>query len=85
MILVSTAVDYVVGIELGRAEDARRRKRLVAIRLASNLAILGVFKYYGFFVGSFAALLESFGRQSNITVLQFVLPVGVSFYTFQTL
>jgi D-alanyl-lipoteichoic acid acyltransferase DltB (MBOAT superfamily) len=85
LILVSTVVDYIVGIELGRTEDVQRRKRLVAISLASNLGILGVFKYYGFFVGSFAGLVESFGLQANITVLQFVLPVGISFYTFQTL
>jgi len=85
LILISTVVDYVVGIRLGRTENPASRKRLLAISMVTNLGILGVFKYYGFFVGSFAALLESIGFQAHITILQFVLPVGISFYTFQTM
>ena len=85
LILLSTAVDYIVGMRLDRADDPVSRKRLLAISMATNLGILGVFKYYGFFVGSFAALLEAFGFQAHITTLQFVLPVGISFYTFQTM
>lgn len=85
LILVSTGVDYVVGLKLRDSTPTLGRRPLLAISIITNLGILGLFKYYGFFVSSFAALLEQFGLQANITVLQLVLPVGISFYTFQTM
>lgn len=85
LIFVSTAVDYLVGMGLGQSDDTRRRKHLLVVSMVTNLGILGVFKYYGFFIGSMAALLESFGFQAHTPVLQIVLPVGISFYTFQTM
>ncbi len=85
LILISTAVDYWVGNRLGRAEGSGTRKRLLTLSMVTNLGILGAFKYYGFVVGSAAAMIESFDFQPHITVLQFVLPVGISFYTFQTM
>jgi len=85
LILVSTGVDYVVGLKLRDAINPGHRKRLLAVSMITNLGILGVFKYYGFFVGSLAVLLEKFGFQAHFTVLQIVLPVGISFYTFQTM
>src|SRR5881275_830188 len=81
LILTSTAVDYYLGIFLETA-TGRRKKLLLAVSLIVNLGILGFFKYYDFFAGSLAALLHI---QKSSVVLQVVLPVGVSFYTFASL
>lgn len=85
LLAISTVVDYFVGSALARGESERRRKGLLLISLATNLGILGFFKYFNFFVGSAEKLLEGLGMQANTMVLQIVLPVGISFYTFQTL
>jgi alginate O-acetyltransferase complex protein AlgI len=81
LILTSTVVDYYLGIFLETA-TGRRRKLLLIISLVVNLGILGFFKYYDFFAGSLAALLRI---APSSVVLQVVLPVGVSFYTFASL
>src|SRR6266508_6348349 len=81
LILTSTVVDYYLGIWL-EAASGRRKKWLLVVSLVVNLGILGFFKYYDFFAGSLAALLRI--PQSSV-VLQIVLPVGVSFYTFASL
>jgi len=85
LILFSTLLDYFVGLELGGCDPdnpAHRRKRrfLLSLSLIGNLGLLGVFKYYGFFTHELTALL---GIQ--IPRLDLLLPVGISFYTFQTL
>src|SRR5205809_5861453 len=81
LILTSTVVDYYLGILLEVA-SGRRKKLLLAVSLVVNLGILGFFKYYDFFAGSLAALLHI--AKSSV-VLQVVLPIGVSFYTFASL
>ena len=81
LILTSTVVDYYLGIFLETA-SGRRKKPLLVVSLVVNLGILGFFKYYDFFAGSLAALLRI--PQSSV-VLQIVLPVGISFYTFASL
>src|SRR5215475_13904096 len=81
LILTSTGVDYYLGILLETA-TGRRKKLLLVVSLVVNLGILGFFKYYDFFASSLAALLRI--PQSSV-VLQIVLPVGVSFYTFASL
>ena len=81
LILTSTVVDYYLGIFLETA-SGRRKKLLLVISLVVNLGILGFFKYYDFFAGSLGALLRI--PQSSV-VLQIVLPVGISFYTFASL
>ena len=81
LILTSTVVDYFLGIWL-EAASGRRKKLLLVVSLIVNLGILGFFKYYDFFAGSLAALLRV--PQSSV-VLQIILPVGVSFYTFASL
>src|SRR2546428_1150163 len=81
LILTSTVVDYFLGIWL-EVTSGPRKKVLLAISLIVNLGILGFFKYYDFFAGSLASLLRI--PQSSV-VLQIVLPVGVSFYTFASL
>ncbi len=86
LILVSTVVDYWVARRLSdEADDEGRRRLLLTLSLATNLGILGVFKYLGFFVESAAVLLTNLGFQPNLPSLGIVLPVGISFYTFQTL
>jgi len=81
LILTSTVVDYYLGIFLETA-TARRKRLLLVVSLVVNLGILGFFKYYDFFAGSLAALLRI---PPSSVVLQVVLPVGVSFYTFASL
>jgi alginate O-acetyltransferase complex protein AlgI len=81
LILTSTVVDYFLGIWL-EVTTGRRKKLLLAVSLVVNLGILGFFKYYDFFAGSLAALLHI---PKSSVVLQVVLPVGVSFYTFASL
>lgn len=85
LIILSTMVDYCVGLGLARESVAQRRKRLLGISLVVNLGMLGVFKYFGFFAESFRQLLLAVGYEANPVALSIVLPVGISFYTFQTL
>lgn len=85
LIFISTLVDFRVGRSLQTTEDERGRKRLLLISLLVNLGILGTFKYYGFFVESAIGVLSWFGLSPNPPLLQVLLPVGISFYTFQTL
>jgi D-alanyl-lipoteichoic acid acyltransferase DltB (MBOAT superfamily) len=84
LIWFSTIVDYLVGLRLGRSETTRRRA-LLMISIVTNLGLLGFFKYFNFFVDSAALLIESIGLSANLPTLRVILPVGISFYTFQTL
>ena len=85
LLLVSTIIDFNVAQWLERAETPRRRKLLLALSLCANLGVLGVFKYLGFFTESMVELLNAFGIDSSLPVLNVLLPVGISFYTFQTM
>lgn len=85
LIWISTLIDYTVGTMLGRTEDEARRKRMLLISVAANLGILGFFKYYGFFVDSFVDLVGRLGLEPNVPLFRVLLPVGISFYTFQTM
>ncbi|MEM6705176.1 MAG: MBOAT family O-acyltransferase [Acidobacteriota bacterium] len=85
LILVSTLVDYGVGLALGAEPRESRRRWLLGTSLAVNLGLLATFKYAGFFVESAEELLAWLGLQTSRSSLEIVLPVGISFYTFQTL
>lgn len=85
LILFSTSVDYIVGLQLDSTEDPKTRKRLLIISLATNLGLLGVFKYFNFFLESFYAVAASLGFHPLPVYLNIVLPIGISFYTFQTM
>ena len=85
LILLSTAVDYAVGLRMAAEADPHRRRRLLWVSLAVNLGMLAVFKYFGWFADSFRALAAGLGFEADPVVLAIVLPVGISFYTFQTL
>jgi len=84
LLWISTLVDYTVGRALPAAEG-RRRRRLLIISMTVNLGFLWIFKYLGFFVDSAARLLEAVGLEPNLPMLSIVLPIGISFYTFQTM
>jgi len=85
LIVISTAVDYVVGLGLGRARRIRDRRLLLAMSLTVNLGLLFAFKYWGFFAVSTTAVLGAFNLAAHFPRLDVLLPVGISFYTFQTL
>ena len=85
LIAGSTLIDYTIGRWLEKTEEQAARKRLVLLSLVANLGALAFFKYWGFFTTEFARLLESVGLAANLPTLEILLPVGISFYTFQTL
>ncbi|MGB0954214.1 MAG: MBOAT family O-acyltransferase [Planctomycetota bacterium] len=85
LILASTVVDYVAGQRIHASENPKARKRWLQLSLVANLGILGFFKYCDFFLASTASLLEAIGLEANLPVLGIVLPVGISFFTFQTM
>ena len=85
LIVASTFVDYFAGAAVARATGQGARRLGVAVSLAANLGLLGFFKYYNFFVDSAADLLVTLGFEPSLSTLRIILPVGISFYTFQTL
>jgi D-alanyl-lipoteichoic acid acyltransferase DltB (MBOAT superfamily) len=85
-LMVATAlVDFAIARALESEGHPRRRLWLLRLSLASNLGVLGLFKYFGFFVDSGLALAAAMGVDASRPVLEIVLPVGISFYTFQAL
>ena len=85
LIIFSSLIDYTVGIKLGKSKDEKQRKILLIISIAVNLGFLGFFKYYNFFSESFAEAFRLLGKPIETGRLNIILPVGISFYTFQTL
>ncbi|WP_396175615.1 MBOAT family O-acyltransferase [Flavobacterium sp.] len=85
LILFSTLLDYLVGHFLGKTIQPKKRKLLLWVSLLFNLGLLGFFKYYNFFIESWVSSWESVGVEMHVSTLQIILPVGISFYTFQTL
>lgn len=85
LLATSTTVDFFVARKMHKTESHRLRKQLLLISMVVNLGILATFKYFGFFVESFEALTASFGLQLDFLHLNLILPVGISFYTFQTM
>ena len=86
LIALSTLVDFLVAKRITATPDRVTARRWCALSITVNLGILGVFKYFDFFTTSFARLLESFfNYETDPVTLNIILPVGISFYTFQTL
>lgn len=85
LILFSTLVDYAIGRALSTQEDTSKRKALLWTSILVNLGFLGFFKYYNFFLDNFVSAFSFFGQEINANSLNIILPVGISFYTFQTL
>ena len=86
LIALTSFCSFLSGVGLERYEGHRSRQKLIsASNIILNLSILGVFKYYNFFVESFSVLFSAMGVQLDWVTLNIVLPVGISFYTFQAL
>lgn len=85
LLLFSSIIDFTTAIYIQQTNKNNIRKFLLGISLVTNLGLLGVFKYYDFFVTSFIDAFSFFNISLNATTLNIILPVGISFYTFQTL
>ncbi|WP_306416721.1 MBOAT family O-acyltransferase [Fulvivirga maritima] len=85
LIFFSTIVDYYVGIFLNDQSSIIKRRMLLLISVVVNLGFLGYFKYCNFFLDSFTSAFTFFGGSLHVDTLKIILPVGISFYTFQTL
>ena len=85
LILFSTIVDFTIGQQIHRTNAQGKRKMLLGISLFTNLGLLGFFKYFNFFQNSFIQAFTFFGHDLEGFSLTIILPVGISFYTFQTL
>src|ERR1035438_9598541 len=79
LMIASTTLDYLIAHAIARAEDQSRRKQLLVLSLVVNFGILGIFKYFNFFAGSFGHLLQAFGASApSISFLKIILPPGIS-------
>jgi alginate O-acetyltransferase complex protein AlgI len=85
LILISTIVDYLVGIGISKQSNTTKRKMLLWISILVNIGFLGFFKYHNFFLDNLITAFSLFGTTINIHSLDIILPVGISFYTFQTM
>lgn len=85
LIVFSSLIDFILGIQLSKTERKPIRKSLLLISILVNIGFLGFFKYFNFFAESFANAFTFFGQHIEPTRLSIILPVGISFYTFQTL
>ena len=85
LILFSTIIDYYLGIKIEKSTHNKQKKNLLLLSIISNLGLLFIFKYFNFFLESFITVSSLIGFQANLTLLNIILPVGISFYTFQTL
>jgi len=85
LIVISTVTDYGCAIGIERTDNVKHRKGFVAISVIVNLTLLGIFKYYDFFATSFQEFMGVFGLAVHPYILSVALPIGISFYTFQTM
>jgi len=83
LLILSAILNWGVAAAIARSDDDRRRKWLVGLGVAFNLLVLGFFKYYGFFIEQAGELLSQLGWGRDLPLLQVILPVGISFFTFQ--
>lgn len=85
LILASTLVDYYAGIRMGKIAEKAKRKKYLVLSMILNLGLLFSFKYFNFFNDSVRAVFDMFNIFYNVPTFKVLLPVGISFYTFQTL
>jgi D-alanyl-lipoteichoic acid acyltransferase DltB (MBOAT superfamily) len=85
LIIFSSVIDYFIGLQLENIKKDRYRRLLLWTSIFVNLGLLGFFKYFNFFIDNFLDAFSFFGYQIPNTSLNIILPVGISFYTFQTL
>jgi alginate O-acetyltransferase complex protein AlgI len=85
LLILTTAIDWFVALRISDAPDRPHKKRWLAVSITTDLSILGFFKYYNFFTESLVALASQAGVTLEPSLLRVILPVGISFYTFQSL
>ncbi len=85
LVIVNALFNYYMGISIAGAKKEKTQKHLLWAGVAFNIAILGYFKYFNFFYDSFVDMLNFFGSHANPSSLKLLLPLGISFFTFQTL
>ncbi len=85
LLWISTLVDFFCGRVIAVTAEHKKRREVLFFSIFMNLSILGFFKYFNFFIGSFYALIRQFGFSPHPLALNIILPVGISFYTFQTM
>ena len=86
LIFLSTVMDYLVGLKIFKSTTQVLRRRWLWLSVGFNVGLLGFFKYFNFFIDSWVDMLNALGMQTESTwTLQVILPVGISFYTFQTM
>lgn len=85
LIILSSFVDYNMGLRIKNASEESSKKKFLWISILFNIGLLGVFKYFNFFVDSFIETFTFFGGTLDYTPLNIILPIGISFYTFQTM
>ena len=85
LLFVSTLTDYYCGLQIEKNNDKLKKKKFVYLSVFINLTLLGIFKYYDFFAENFESLMANFGIKTHPYFLNVALPVGISFYTFQSI
>jgi D-alanyl-lipoteichoic acid acyltransferase DltB (MBOAT superfamily) len=85
LLVLTTVIDYACGLWVDRVTDPGWRRRVVALSMCFNLGMLGYFKYFNFFAESLQAALARIGMHAPLGHLEIVLPIGISFYTFQSM
>ena len=85
LMFTSITTDYFCAIKIHESNDEKTKKRFLYLSILVNLSILGFFKYFNFFANNLERLIHHFGFSTHSHILQIILPVGISFYTFQTM
>ena len=85
ILFLSIAIDYAAGLLIERAQNRRRRKACLALSIVANVTLLAVFKYYNFFNYNLGWLAKSMGLPYSAPALSIILPIGLSFHTFQAM
>ena len=83
LLLASSLINHAAGMAIGNSPDRRFRRQILTLAIAANLGILGFFKYYDFFILSLNDLAFQLGIERELPFLEIILPVGISFFTFQ--
>jgi D-alanyl-lipoteichoic acid acyltransferase DltB (MBOAT superfamily) len=85
LIVISTLIDYISGLAMERMPNKKSKTPFLVLSLCTNLGLLFFFKYFNFAAGNLNLLFDNIGIQQDLPLMNFLLPVGISFYTFQTL
>jgi alginate O-acetyltransferase complex protein AlgI len=85
ILMFTIIIDYFAGIWIARQTDKKKKKRLLLLSIFANVGVLVIFKYYNFIIDNFNIVIKSFNHHSGIPLLNILLPIGLSFHTFQAM